>query len=176
MIRTTAETLFLSQGVGNTSVNDIVAAAGIAKGTFYIYFKDRAELIDSVFSAYTARFVKSIITDNINDPRIVKFSKSILAFFSKKPNQLYLSELRKDLLAGKEYNFTKDTVRALNTVITSYLTRSTADFAKPEIYTELLITMTLEICNKAIFEKNILSRQEAESLLYDFFKRFFNCE
>jgi AcrR family transcriptional regulator len=41
----TAETLIGERGYDNVSVDDIVAACGVAKGTFYIYFKSKDELI-----------------------------------------------------------------------------------------------------------------------------------
>lgn len=36
--------LFLEKGIVETSVNDIVKAANLAKGTFYVYYKDKAAL------------------------------------------------------------------------------------------------------------------------------------
>lgn len=34
------------KGISDTSVNDILAAVNIAKGTFYYYFKSKEELLD----------------------------------------------------------------------------------------------------------------------------------
>ncbi len=34
-----AFTLFTSKGINKTSISDIVAKSGVAKGTFYLYFK-----------------------------------------------------------------------------------------------------------------------------------------
>lgn len=36
--------LYSSKGVNNTSIQDIVNDAGVAKGTFYLYFKDKYDL------------------------------------------------------------------------------------------------------------------------------------
>lgn len=38
--------LFTSQGINMTSIQDIVNKAGVAKGTFYLYFKDKHDLRD----------------------------------------------------------------------------------------------------------------------------------
>lgn len=38
--------LFLNQGIAKTSIHDIVQKAGVAKGTFYLYFKDKYEIRD----------------------------------------------------------------------------------------------------------------------------------
>lgn len=36
--------LFISKGVNETSISDIVHRADLAKGTFYLYFKDKSEI------------------------------------------------------------------------------------------------------------------------------------
>ena len=40
----TAFDLFTKQGIQKTSISDIVNQAGVAKGTFYLYFKDKYDL------------------------------------------------------------------------------------------------------------------------------------
>ena len=42
--------LFITQGINNTSVQDIVDKANVAKGTFYLYFKDKYELRDRIIT------------------------------------------------------------------------------------------------------------------------------
>ena len=39
---------FASNGVAGTSVDDIVRAAGVAKGTFYLYFETRDDIVTAV--------------------------------------------------------------------------------------------------------------------------------
>ena len=39
--------LFLNQGIEKTSISDIAKKAGVAKGTFYLYFADKYEIRDS---------------------------------------------------------------------------------------------------------------------------------
>ncbi len=36
--------LFTSKGINKTSISDIVEKAGVAKGTFYLYFKDKYDI------------------------------------------------------------------------------------------------------------------------------------
>ncbi len=40
----TAFHLFTTKGINNTSIADIVEQAGVAKGTFYLYFKDKYDI------------------------------------------------------------------------------------------------------------------------------------
>lgn len=46
--------LFLQQGIKNVTIDDIVKAAGIAKGSFYRYFKDKTDLVEALFAPYLA--------------------------------------------------------------------------------------------------------------------------
>ena len=40
--------LFLERGTAKTSVGDITERAGVAKGTFYLYFSDKASLLEAL--------------------------------------------------------------------------------------------------------------------------------
>ncbi len=42
--------LFTEKGVNNTSIQDIADEAGIGKGTFYLYFKDKYDIRDKVIA------------------------------------------------------------------------------------------------------------------------------
>ena len=50
----TAYDLFTTKGINSTAISDIVEKAGVAKGTFYLYFKDKYEIRDRLI-AETAR-------------------------------------------------------------------------------------------------------------------------
>ncbi len=40
--------LFTEKGINDTAINDIVKRAGVAKGTFYLYFKDKYDVLDKI--------------------------------------------------------------------------------------------------------------------------------
>lgn len=46
----TAFELFTSKGIHKTSISDIVNSAGVAKGTFYLYFKDKYDIRNYLIS------------------------------------------------------------------------------------------------------------------------------
>lgn len=52
-ILNSAEKLFWTKGYQNTSVEDIISANGIAKGTFYYYFASKEEVMKAVVVRYT---------------------------------------------------------------------------------------------------------------------------
>ena len=49
--------LFTTQGFNNTSISDIVSHANVAKGTFYLYFKDKFELKDQLIQFKTYELI-----------------------------------------------------------------------------------------------------------------------
>lgn len=91
--------LFLGQGIAKTSIDDIVRMAGVAKGTFYLYFKDKYEIRDRLiartagrlFTAAYAELLKAdipvfedkviFLVDYILDE--MQKNKQILRFISK---------------------------------------------------------------------------------------------
>lgn len=51
-----AAALFVEQGMVATSIDDIVDRAGVAKGTFYHYFQDRAAMLEALRRRYSQQF------------------------------------------------------------------------------------------------------------------------
>jgi AcrR family transcriptional regulator len=52
--------LFLSKGYEETSVNAIVEKLGVAKGTFYHYFKSKEEILEAVLEDYLSSYSEDI--------------------------------------------------------------------------------------------------------------------
>lgn len=55
--------LFLAKGVDQTSIDDIVSSAGVAKGTFYLYFKDKFDLIEQIIIRSTGEIILKVYRD-----------------------------------------------------------------------------------------------------------------
>ena len=51
----TSKKLFFSKGYEHTSVHDIIDAVGIAKGTFYHYFKSKEDLLNEILDLLSER-------------------------------------------------------------------------------------------------------------------------
>ena len=47
--------LFLAHGIELVTIDDIVREAGVAKGSFYRYFEDKADLVDALLGPLTER-------------------------------------------------------------------------------------------------------------------------
>ena len=58
----TAFKLFTTQGVSKTSIAEISQKAGIAKGTFYLYFKDKYDIRNRLISHEASKLFKNSVT------------------------------------------------------------------------------------------------------------------
>ena len=175
MIKKCAVELFEKNGVNGTSVNDIVKKAGIAKGTFYLYFRDKDDLINFVFEKFGEEFFEEIIVSNRDNPRITDIAESVLRYFDK--NRMFLIELRKNMNAHRGYPYFKKTISAFSRVILNFLNLDGRyPITQLDAYSEILMGTMFDICYRLIIEESIESRAEAKLMLEDFMKRFFNCE
>lgn len=91
--------LFLNQGLAKTSIHDIVQKAGVAKGTFYLYFKDKYEIRDLLIAKTASKLfldaqkqLDQTALDNLEDEIIfivdyildqMQKNKPVLRFISK---------------------------------------------------------------------------------------------
>ena len=55
-----AFSLFKQNSVGSTAIDDVVKATGIARGTFYLYFRDKTDLMEQLVMYKSAEYVKEI--------------------------------------------------------------------------------------------------------------------
>jgi len=63
----TAQNLFYSRGYDNTSVADVINTIGIAKGTFYHYFKSKTDLLDQIIHRQ-AQKIDQVIDRILQEP------------------------------------------------------------------------------------------------------------
>ncbi|AXO93168.1 TetR/AcrR family transcriptional regulator [Bacillus anthracis] len=76
----TAERLFLTKGYTKTTVNDILKEVGIAKGTFYHYFKSKEEVMDEIIMRIIKEDVAKakVIVSNPNIPVLEKLFRVLM--------------------------------------------------------------------------------------------------
>ena len=55
-----ARSMFITIGYEDTSINELIKKLGIAKGTFYHYFKSKEELLDQVINEVNTEIIKNI--------------------------------------------------------------------------------------------------------------------
>ena len=91
---------FVEKGLHKTSIDDIVARAGVAKGTFYLYFADKSHLSEQLYISLSRRILlhayheveKQGVTDYI--PTVLAFVDAIIEYL--KDNKPILALLEKN--------------------------------------------------------------------------------
>src|SRR5690349_6407366 len=58
-----ASALFLEKGIGDTGIGDITDRAEVARGTFYLYFSSKDDVIAELWKRYVAGFMS--LTDAV---------------------------------------------------------------------------------------------------------------
>lgn len=77
-----AYALFSSKGVSQTVVDDIVKKAGVAKGTFYLYFKDKHDLVNKVIVRKISRVLDSAMAalEDVKSRSSLDFEQCVIFF------------------------------------------------------------------------------------------------
>lgn len=74
----TAFTLFTSKGFQNTSISDIVKNAGVAKGTFYLYFTDKYDIRNKLIAHKATSLFYDSYASLCSRPDIVSFEEQLI--------------------------------------------------------------------------------------------------
>ncbi len=91
-----ARDVFAKLGYHQATIDDIVAAAGVARGTFYLYFDDKravfSELIDR-FSARISMAIKIIVPDDPNQSVPDQALNNVRAIFTVALNERAMTKI-----------------------------------------------------------------------------------
>lgn len=79
-----AETLFTTKGYVHTTVNDILNAVGIAKGTFYYHFQSKEEVMEAIVLRFIDAGVRAA-KEIASDPRLTAHEKMFRILMAQKP-------------------------------------------------------------------------------------------
>lgn len=159
----TAFQLFTTQGVSKTSIAEISEKAGIAKGTFYLYFKDKYDIRNRLISHESSKLFKNATaaleqhTTEIGkelpfDEKIIfvvdhiinelNENKALLNFISKNLSWGIFKEALTTHVAAEDINF-KD-------VFYQMLEEENYAIEKPEIMLFLITELVSSTCYSAI--------------------------
>lgn len=172
----TAFEFFTTKGFSKTSITDIVSKAGVAKGTFYLYFKDKYDIRNKLISHKSSQLFKKAIADLGDkldalpfEEKIIKVSDHIINQLNE--NQSLLTFISKNLSWG-----------IFKTAITSHVSDDDVDFSSiyekllseapkgikdPEIMLFMIIELVSSTCYSAILYKEPCSLEKLKPYLYN---------
>ena len=99
----TAQELFFTKGYKQTSIESIIKKIGVAKGTFYYYFKSKEDLMDKLVKRMTNQILSEVkkITERTDLNALAKLNRAYITTRNVKLEnidliKLYLKVLYKD--------------------------------------------------------------------------------
>lgn len=101
---TAAYELFTAKGINETSINDIVKRAGVGKGTFYLYFNDKYDILDRIILKKSSEVLCLAINETKRrdfisfEGELLFFIDYIIEYFKK--DRLMLKLIHKNLSWG----------------------------------------------------------------------------
>lgn len=150
--------LFTEQGITKTSISEIVNRAGVAKGTFYLYFKDKYDIKNKLIShkasqifnnATEAMHLETIesvedkivfLADNIIDQ--LTANRTLLTFISKNLSWGVFKTALTSSTSKNEVDFYDEYIKLL--------AESSNKFADPEILLFLIVELVGSACHDSI--------------------------
>lgn len=171
--------LFTSKGFHDTSIADIVAKAGIAKGTFYLYFKDKTDIRNRLISSKATQLFRNACL-KLNETQITGLSeqfifltdeilqaletdKSLLFFLSK---HLSWGIFRSSMTEEKS----PDGISARE-LYEQLIAHSGCQFQSPEIIIYLVIELVAGVSYNAILYHDPADIEELKPYLHTLIRR-----
>lgn len=100
-----ATALFAEKNFNNTSISDIVNKAKVAKGTFYLYFKDKHDIRNQIVQEISTDLFDDAMKELKKHPEITHFDDSLIFVIDHVidalvANPTFLTLMNKDLSLG----------------------------------------------------------------------------
>lgn len=73
-----AFSLFMNKGISNTTISDIASHAGVGKGTFYFYFKDKDDLIEKLIAQKAEQLLINAMQTLESHPEIISVEEKLI--------------------------------------------------------------------------------------------------
>ena len=169
--------LFIDKGVHDTSIQEIVDDAGVAKGTFYTYFKDKYELRNVLIAKKSNKLFNDEYTalkrTNIKklDDQVIFIIDYIIDNLSK--NKLLLQFITKNLSWGiytktisELYQKNETTNNSIYKLFLNGIKEQNIKIKNPEVTLYIIIELVSSTCFNSILYKEPLPIDEFKPYLY----------
>ena len=172
----TAFEFFTTKGFTKTSITDIVNKAGVAKGTFYLYFKDKYDIRNKLISHKSSQLFKNAeaaLGEELNtltfEDKLIKIIDNIINQLNE--NQSLLTFISKNLSWGIFKNAitspSSDDDINFSTIYDKLIAESPNGFRDPEIMLFMIIELVSSTCYSSILYKEPCSIEKLKPYLYN---------
>jgi AcrR family transcriptional regulator len=160
-----AENLFITQGYELTTVNDILNATGIAKGTFYYHFKSKEEVLDGIIKRRGDANIQAA-KDAAASDRLSAPEKLLKIMLTQKPGDEQQEKLISALEAAENSRmFVKsltDIIRRLAPIMGKIIEQGVTEGAFSTLYPEESAEILLAAAH-ALFDNPDLCQENEDS-------------
>lgn len=166
--------LFVERGDTDVSISEIVERAGVAKGTFYLYFHDKEDLKEALIAEKSHEFFRKAIealraTDLVAfDEQVIFVINFLINILSDNPVALRL--IAKNLSFGifnqKLQDYVDDDQSDILRALLLAAQKSGVKLRRPRILLFMIIELTSSTCFSCILESKPLSIDEFKPFLF----------
>lgn len=169
----TAFHLFTEKGIKDTSIQEIVDEAGVAKGTFYLYFKDKYDIKNVLIAKKSEKLfhdaLESLHENYINsfDDQIIFIINYVIDELIKEP--LLLKFISKNLSSGI-YNKAlqiEDGEESLYQLFMRGVAENHLPLKNPDVTLFMIIELVSSTAFHTILYKEPIKIEEFKPFLYD---------
>jgi AcrR family transcriptional regulator len=160
----TAFQLFTTKGTAQTSISDIASAAGVGKGTFYLYFRDKNDIEARLIARRADQIFSHALEALKNrEDELHSFGDSIIAIVDDvleqlQNNHLILRFINKNLSWGVFRNaiidLTTDEDFSCYTALHSLLQQGQEEWNEPDLLLYSIIELTSSTCYSIILKED----------------------
>lgn len=171
----TAFDLFTTKGINKTSISDIVDNAGVAKGTFYLYFSDKYDIRNKLVSHKASQIFinanKALKKTDLTEfeDRLVFLADNIINQFCD--NKALLTFISKNLSWGIFKSAlaspTEPDDLDFSQVYELILSKSNRRFKNPELMLFMIIELVSSTCYSTILYNEPTTIDELKPYLYN---------
>ena len=174
--------LFMSKGINQTTINDIVEEADVAKGTFYLYYRDKYDIQEKItidkskelFNNAVNALNKNIVTNfedeiifviNYIIDELIKYPE-LIKFFSKDLSIGLYSGKINDLIENKEiglYKLFMDGIKENNIKLDN-----------PDITLFMIVELVSSTCFSSLTKSIPLPIEEFKPYLFNTIRNLIN--
>ena len=174
--------LFTEKGVNITPIDEVVKLAGVAKGTFYLYFKDKYDLLDQMVISRS----EAMIYDALNllekesgsremapDEKLIFFTDCVIDMLGE--NKELVSLIKKNLTAFQSLVMAGEDSKLLDGSkrLIEILTSGGFSEIEAQKYLYLLTTMVASASCNAVLTATPFSVEELKPSIHGIIKSIF---
>lgn len=174
----TAFNLFTEKGIKDTSIQEIVDNANVAKGTFYLYFKDKYEIRDVLIAKKSEKLFKDALQElrrnyitNLSD-QVIYIINYVINELAKAPTLLKF--ISKNLSWGiysktvlKIYESKENDEESVYNLFIKGVKENNISLKNPEVTLYMIIELVSSTCFNSIIYNEPLPIEEFKPYLYN---------